>query len=150
MMGAAKREAQSEFVQVNDWVWHAAMREMDPAPGPDLPYRTPLPQAYADYPRVLVQAVVDYLREDLMCDHQVNICMCGTQAVVEELLLNLNGKETCSGCGGEGFNWNQTKYEQAREIWLEGQGPERWYDMSDDVGYDPCEACDKRGVVAQQ
>lgn len=138
------------FVQVSDLLWHAAMREMDPAPGPDRPYRTPLRDSFGDYPRPLVQAVVDYLSEDLTCDHAVNICMCGPASIVEELRLNLDGKETCGVCGGEGFTWNQTKYEQARELWLESQGPERWYEMSDDVGYDPCEACDKKGVVAQR
>lgn len=94
-------------VIVHDAVWHAALRELDPYPNrPDLlPSIRPglRPMGYNEYPHSLVQAVVDYLMEDLGCDHQVGICMCSTVEVVNELTLNLQGRETCRGCFGEGF-----------------------------------------------
>lgn len=137
-----------DWVTVSDWLWHAAMREMDPAPGPDQPYREPSTTARSEYPRALVQAVVDYLGEDLTCDHSVNICMCGPAAVVEELLLNLQGRETCRACGGEGFTWNQARYEASKREW-ESKEPNNWYNFPDDEGYEACERCNRKGVVLQ-
>jgi hypothetical protein len=89
----------AEIVTVADWTWHCALRELDPHP--IWPDRKDInPEAYGEFPRGLVQAVVDYLSEDLGCDHQVNICMCSAIAVVQELHLNLAGQETCRDCGG--------------------------------------------------
>lgn len=149
-MGSVK---QAEYVTVADWLWHAALRELDPAPSLEQPYqpgstinRT---QSYSDYPRPLVQAVLDYLSEDLECDHSVNICMCGPAAVVEELLLNMDGKETCGDCGGEGYIWDEAKYKAERARLLAEWGGEELWHISDEVGYMPCSRCDKTGKVEQ-
>ena len=135
-----------EWVTVADWLWHAALREMDPAPGPDKPYREALPDSDSEYPRVLVQAVVDYLSEDLTCDHSVNICMCGTSAVVSELMLNMKGKRTCPQCSGDGFVYNKEKYEAAKAKYLAEWRGEMWWDIESE-GYEDCARCNKTGSV---
>lgn len=147
-----------ESVTVSDWVWHSALREMDPQPiWPDRKDINPL--ADSEYPRVLVQAVVDYLSEDLSCDHSVNICMCSTAAVVEELNLNLAGRQTCPDCGGDGHVWNQEAFDaaqasrdeearRAKEGLIEWRD-ELWWDLSESHGYEPCNRCDKKGYIEQ-
>ena len=81
-MRDAWRDAQ--IVIVADWTWHCALRELDPKP--IWPDRTDISmESYGELPRSLVEAVVDYLADDLGCDHAVNICMCSAAAVVEEL-----------------------------------------------------------------
>lgn len=142
-------EKQPEYVTVADWLWHAALRELDPAPRLEPPYRTIHPQACAEYPRALVQAILDYLSEDLVCDHSVNICVCGPAAVVEELLLNMDGKETCGDCAGEGHIWDEARYKAERERLLAEWGGEELWHISDDVGYLPCSRCGKTGKVNQ-
>ena len=135
-----------EYVTVADWLWHAAMREMDPAPSPDQPYRTIHPDSATEYPVFLVQAVVDYLSEDLGCDHSVNICTCGTAAVVSELLLNMQGRQTCPSCSGDGHHWDKAKYEAAKVRYLEEWGGDMWWDIESE-GYVDCEKCNRKGTV---
>jgi hypothetical protein len=53
--------------------------------------------------RDLLKAAVEYLSEDLGCDHSVGICMCDLVGVVQELNLALDGKATCTACAGDGF-----------------------------------------------
>lgn len=132
---------------VRDWLWHSACREMDPIWVPDKPARQVNPDCWSHVPKILVQAVVDFLSVDLMCDHQVNICMCNAKGIVEELLLAMDGKETCRTCSGEGWTWNRDRYEAAKLEW-QATEPNNQYDMPDDYGYDPCPTCAKSGKVA--
>jgi len=138
----------SQFVTVSDVVWHEALRAMDPLsiwPDPDKRERNL--DADHEYPRALVEAAVAYLSDDLGCDHSVNICMCGTVAVVQELVLNLDGKQTCGACSGEGATWDRTRWEEARAkqiaLW---RGQELW-DIGDGPGYLPCQTCNEKGTV---
>lgn len=148
----------SAFVTVADYVWHAALRELDPKP--IWPDRQDFgPDSACEYPRRLVEEVVAYLSEDLMCDHAVNICMCGAIEVVRELTLNLAGQETCRACGGEGFVWDQAAYDKAKaerdadaqkaKTGLIEWRDELWWDIADSAGYQPCLRCNKKGVIDQ-
>lgn len=146
----------AEIVIVSDWTWHSALRELDPKP--IWPDRTDIhPESESEFPRGLVQAVVDYLSEDLVCDHAVNICLCNAAALVQELRLNLAGQKTCRDCGGEGHVWVQAAYDAAKaqrqedvrkaELGLTEWRDELWWDLSDDHGYNPCNRCNKKGVI---
>lgn len=144
-MGAVMQEATE--VTVSDLTWHEAMRVMDPlANWPDNARRASR-EAASDYPIALVQAVIDYLSIDLTCDHAVNICMCNAAAVVAELQLNLRGRQTCPGCGGEGFTWSRERYEAARAKQIAEWGGQELYDIGEGPGYEPCEQCDRAGTV---
>ena len=133
----------ADSIVVTDWLWHMALRELDPAPvWPDTSTISP---GFSEYPRALVQAVVDYLSEDLGCDHQVGICMCGVIAVVHELLLNLDGKETCAACSGDGFTWSREKYEAAKVRYADEAD---FWDLESE-GYVDCVTCNRQGVVSQ-
>ena len=140
----------TEFVEVSDWVWHNALRALDPTPSfPDTPRAAVRPIILAsDYPRKLVESVLEYLSDDLFCDHQVGICMCGIVEVVKELNLNLAGKKSCGTCGGEGFNYDQAKYEAAKATQIAEWGGEEWWDIGDSAGYVQCESCAGKGTVA--
>lgn len=59
--------------------------------------------ATTDLPRVLVQGFIEYLSEDLGCDHGVNICTCREQEAAFSLTLALDGQQVCPRCHGEGF-----------------------------------------------
>ncbi len=59
----------------------------------------------SDLPPDLVQALIDYLGEDLGCDHAVNICTCVQAGVVAALKLAQIGKRYCPGCLGDGVLW---------------------------------------------
>ena len=119
----------TEFVEVSDWVWHNALRALDPTPSfPDTPRAAVRPIILAsDYPRKLVESVLEYLSDDLFCDHQVGICMCGIVEVVKELNLNLAGKKSCG---------------------IAEWGGEEWWDIGDSAGYVQCESCAGKGTVA--
>ncbi|MEI7780350.1 MAG: hypothetical protein WCJ18_00320 [Planctomycetota bacterium] len=88
-----------------------------------------------------------YLSDDLGCDHSVNICMCGLAGIVFELKLNLDGKRTCPGCSGEGFNYDQATHEAAKAKRLAEWGGEEWYDIGDNEGYIKCLLCASKGTV---
>ena len=140
----------SEAVVVKDWVWHSAVRYLDPTPAfPDngsAKAKASNPSLDWDYyPRRLVEAVVDYLSEDLGCDHQVGICMCGIVEVVAELQLNLAGKKSCAECGGDGTGWDEAKYEAAKEA-ASAVG----LFVNDFDGMINCPGCDGVGAVPVQ
>jgi hypothetical protein len=138
----------NDTIVISDSLWHAALRELDPKPVWPDNGRDINPQAESEYPRKLVEAVVEYLAEGLDgCDHSVGICMCASIAVYEELTLNLAGKQTCPGCGGEGFTYDQATYEKAKAEYLAKWDGEMRWDISDSEGYVPCERCDKKGTV---
>lgn len=145
-MGAEKQEV--TMVVVSDWVWHEALRQLDPYPV--WPDRNDIPVGSAtDLPRSLVEEILAYLSEDLTCDHAVNICMCGAAEVVRELSLNLDGKETCPTCGGEGYNWDQAAFDKARSEQIAAWGGQELFDIGESAGYVPCGQCNKEGVVRQ-
>lgn len=148
----------NDDVKVSDWTWHTAMLSMDPLAcwSGEL---GPRPSAFSDYPRILVQSVVDFLSLDLTCDHSVNICMCSTAAAVAELRLNLAGQETCDECGGEGHVWDQRAYDaakaqreemarKAKEGLIDWPDEHWWEGPYSDV-YNPCERCNQKGVTDQ-
>jgi len=96
-------------------------------------------EATHDISVAFVSAVVENIMDaEPGCDHSVGICMCGERAVVEELRLWLDGKETCPTCHGDGFVWNEAKY-KARPV-LEDDGD--WW------GHEACPRCGGKQVVA--
>lgn len=56
-----------------------------------------------DLPSDLVKGFIEYLSEDLGCDHSVNVCSCNAAEVAWELKLALDGRQVCPKCDGEGF-----------------------------------------------
>jgi hypothetical protein len=97
--------------------------------------------------RTLIQGIIDYLSEDLSCDHSVNICCCADAAVVEELQRALRGETQCPDCGGEGYTYSQELYDKRRAELLAMWGGEQWYDIGDHEGFVDCVRCNKSGVV---
>lgn len=96
-------------------------------------------------PRALVEALIEYLSEDLGCDHKVGICMCGTQGVVTELRLALKGEMTCPKCGGESFVWDQEAHD--RELARMRAAYPAWA-VDGEYGHVNCTACASSGVVS--
>jgi len=79
--------------------------------------------------RSLIEGLLEYLTETYEgCDHSVNICECGTAAVIEGLQLALDGKKTCSNCSGDGFI----------------------SDEEDDYNQASCPVCSGSGVVEKE
>jgi RecJ-like exonuclease len=93
--------------------------------------------------------VVEYLSQDLGCDHSVNICMCSTIGIVQELNMAMEGKLACPRCGGEGFVWDDKAFEDAvRQTAAHFQISDkeaRWEcEMAGNV---KCPECDSAGYV---
>jgi hypothetical protein len=135
-------------------LWSAALREMDPVwhpVTPDYIKRCQENNQATDVPRALVQGVVKYLSEDLGCDHSVGICMCSTIGVVQELKLALEGKLTCHGCGGDGFDWNKARHQVECQRIAKEQGFSSWKEVADmygdSPGYITCPECNGAGYV---
>ena len=84
----------SEWMTIPNGMLARALQVMSPYPAP--------PGEDSDVPRSLIEAIVEYLSEDLGCDHSVGICMCGPISVVDDLKLALDGLATCPRCGGDG------------------------------------------------
>jgi len=101
---------EAEWLTVPETLLSAVAKAIDPNPSPAVG----LPQ-YTDVPRKLIEALIEYMGEDLECDHSVNICMCEWAALVYELKLALGGECLCRSCGGEGTGWDQAKYEAAKK-----------------------------------
>lgn len=103
-----------------------------------------------DVPRALLEAIVDYLSEDLGCDHSVGICMCGIIDVVGDLKLALDGRRRCPECAGDGAVYSDTAYAEAvldyqttHEISLD----EARRDVPDMAGMIKCPTCGSNGSV---
>jgi hypothetical protein len=93
----------------------------------------------AQVPTALIQGIVEYLSDDLGCDHSVNICMCDTVGIVEELNLTLQGRRTCGTCHGDTYTWDQAKADAAAAVQS---------DYADDfAGMVTCPTCEGRGSV---
>jgi hypothetical protein len=84
----------SEWMVIPNTMLAHALQVMNPYPAPE--------GSDSDVPRSLLEAIVEYLSEDLGCDHSVGICACGVISVVEDLKLALDGLATCPRCGGDG------------------------------------------------
>jgi len=95
-----------------------------------------------DVPKELISVLIDYLGDDLGCDHSVGICCCGTAALVAELRLALDGKQSCVACGGDGTGWDEAKYEAAKTA-ASAEG----LLVSDFDGMIACPGCDGTGVT---
>jgi hypothetical protein len=95
----------SEWITVPEMLLSAVAKSIDPNPTDRAPH------AVTDVPRKLVEALIEYMSEDLACDHSVNICMCEWIGLVDDLKLSLGGKTTCYSCGGDGASWDHAKYE---------------------------------------
>jgi hypothetical protein len=93
-------------------------------------------KGHGDVPKELISILVDYLGEDLGCDHSVGICCCGTAALVAELRLALDGKQSCRACGGDGTGWDQALYESRRGGY-----------SADFAGMVKCPDCDGTGIT---
>lgn len=142
------------WVTMPDALWSAALREMDPLPPPvDDTHLKRLAESRSvnDVPRSLVEAAIEYLSEDLVCDHNVGICMCSTAAVVDELRLALDGKLTCHTCGGEGFTWNENRHRAECQKLATHHGYKDWKEaadvLGDSPGYATCPECEGSGHV---
>lgn len=108
-----------------------------------------------DVPPSLIDALIEYMSEDLTCDHSVNICMCAWRGAVEALQLARDGYTLCNGCGGDGFHWSDKKYNFELEtialernlripetkLWIKAQG------LDDTLGYEKCPKCSGEGKV---
>lgn len=58
----------------------------------------------SDFPRQLVEGLIDFFQESGGCDHSVGICCCAEEQALSELKLALEGKQSCPQCHGEGFD----------------------------------------------
>ena len=147
---------QTEWIEIPETLLHQALRESDPLTRlleiRPIKYMTELRdhKDLTDVPRTLIEAIIEYLSEDLGCDHSVGICMCSTIAVVNELNLLLDGKMTCPTCHGEGFTFDYDALEAACVTYAEKHGgtvkEARDY-IGDDPGYIKCPHCEGRSVV---
>lgn len=96
-----------------------------------------------DVTRRFVQALVDEINDgDPFCDHSVGICSCAVQGVLEELELALEGKQTCSNCGGEGVVYDEAKYNEAK-----AEAEKDGWTVDDYAGAIKCPKCDGSGRV---
>lgn len=95
-----------------------------------------------DVPKELISVLIDYLGDDLGCDHSVGICCCGTAALVAELRLALDGKRSCIACGGDGIGWDEAKYEAEKTA----ASADGLY-ADDNAGMITCPGCDGTGVT---
>jgi peptide subunit release factor 1 (eRF1) len=102
-----------------------------------------------DVPPAMIEGVIEYLSEDLGCDHAVNICTCGTQGLVYELKLALEGKMTCKLCSGDGQTWSKTRYAREIKRVAKEQGvPVAQIECDGEgFGYETCKACNGSGAV---
>lgn len=91
----------TEWITVPETLLSAVAKTIDPNPTDRATH------AVTDVPRKLIEALIEYMSEDLGCDHSVNICMCKWAGIVYELKLTLDGETVCRSCGGEGLEWNQ-------------------------------------------
>jgi hypothetical protein len=111
----------------------------------------PHPTGDVDVPRELLEVIVEYLSEDLGCDHEVGICMCGIAGLVEELNLLLAGRQQCPSCAGDGFEFSEKKYEEAiaeaAEYWKVPLGQARAF-VNDFDGMTQCLTCGGAGTVS--
>lgn len=99
--------------------------------------------ATTDLPRAMLESMVEWLREDLGCDHEVGICMCWEGSLVEAITDTLEGKTTCRACGGEGYTWDQAAWDRANAL-----SEARWgLSASDGEGMVPCGRCGSTGRV---
>lgn len=96
-----------------------------------------------EVPAVLIEALVEYLGEDIDCDHEVGICACGTRQLVEELGLALRREAICPDCAGDGFDWDRETYDRAA-----AEARALGYEPSDADGYVPCPTCTGSGRVS--
>ena len=103
---------------------------------------SPPKEQTSEVPASLIKGLIEYLGEEIDCDHSVGICACGTRQLVYELELALNREIVCPRCGGEGFDWDQETYDKAAaEILALGYSP------SDGDGYIKCPTCNSSGRV---
>ena len=106
--------------------------------------------AEIDVPRALLEAIVDYLSEDLGCDHSVGICMCGIIDVVGDLKLALDGRQRCPECAGDGAVYSKEAYESAAVQYAahyETTPEDAKKYMCDLDGMIKCPSCDSNGSV---
>jgi hypothetical protein len=141
------------WVEVPDTLLSAALREVDPVPPRDQTYlpRMAETRTTSDVPRKLIEAIIEYLSEDLCCDHSVGICMCSAAGIVQELHLALEGKLTCHKCGGEGFTWNEARHRDECLRLAKKHGYKTWQEAAgiygDSPGFDTCPECTGAGHV---
>ena len=131
----------SEWITVPEMLLSAVAKSIDPNPTDRAPHA--VTHAVTDVPRKLVEALIEYMSEDLACDHSVNICMCEWIGLVDDLKLSLGGKTTCYSCGGDGTGWDQAKYEAEKEAASAGG----MY-ADDFAGMITCPGCGGSGAVS--
>ena len=125
----------SDWVVVNDGLMAEVLGEIQKMFPSDK-------KSTSEVPVTLIEALMEYVGEDLGCDHSVGICACGARQMVYELELALKGEAVCPRCGGEGFDWDQETYDKAAaEILALGCSP------SDGDGYIKCPTCNSSGRV---
>jgi len=150
----------TEWVEIENVLLSEALRVSDPIERPSwtLMRRTEIADYRAEMekhpergdsqpvPKALVASLIEYLSDDLGCDHSVNICNCEVAAIVYELELQLTGKRTCAGCSGEGFNYSE---ELHRSKLLQLEPGSQWFDYDhESLGYQTCLRCEGSGVIA--
>lgn len=99
-------------------------------------------QSTSEVPAALVEALIEYLGEDLGCDHSVGICACGARQAVYELELALKSEAVCPKCGGEGAVWDQETYDKAA-----AEAKALGFDAYDGEGMVKCPTCNTSGRV---
>lgn len=106
--------------------------------------------AETDVPRALLEAIVDYLSEDLGCDHSVGICMCGIIDVVGDLKLALDGRRRCPANCEEGAVFSMDRFDESVKEYMERHSVsenEARRDLCDFDGMVNCSVCDGSGSV---
>lgn len=95
-------EMADESISVPEWLLSAVARELDPWPSNwGASEKAVRKDSEVDLPRKLVEALVEHLSEDLVCDHNTGICMCSLIEVVLDLELALKGQRRCDQCGAD-------------------------------------------------
>lgn len=111
--------------------------------------------ATVDVPPSLIDALIEYMGEDTVCDHSVNICFCEYRGMVEALEMLKEGYILCPSCKGDQKVWDAEAFETELEaimkernlrrseakMWLRNIG------AAEDVGLISCPKCDGKGKV---
>lgn len=140
----------SRWIKVPEMVMYRAARVMDPTEQPDSVVKLIVATGTLTVHVNFVRAVIDYLSEDLGCDHAVNICTCEEQELVRDLTLALDGKRVCPVCHGDGQVWSQEAFTRnlsetiQKTGWTMSEVDERY---GDQLGYDDCIQCQRSGVI---
>jgi len=97
-----------------------------------------------DFTDDFIEALIDELIEgDPICDHSVGICACYLIDLIRELKLQINGRETCPLCAGDGFIYRDRHVPECEKYRISGYDCEGEHVLG-------CWLCEQRGWVYQR